>query len=151
MYSRQEISRLNQEFWTSLGMYMSPIPSAEGQKINWVNYKTEVKYTRLKMWAEDNKVSLGLYFSHPDEDASKRWRQLFESLLDVYFYDELPHFKLQEVAGIIPVSFHYMAEIDNLSIMRKEDWPAMISFLKPRLIHLDAAWINNKELFEMLV
>ena len=34
MYSKQEASFLNQKFWTSLGQYLAPIPSAEGEKIN---------------------------------------------------------------------------------------------------------------------
>ena len=53
MYSRQEASILKQEFWTSFGLYMNPVLSSEGEKINWVNYKTGEKGIRFKMHADN--------------------------------------------------------------------------------------------------
>ena len=44
MYSKQELSRIREEFWTSFGRYMQPILSADGEKVNWVNYKTGMTY-----------------------------------------------------------------------------------------------------------
>ena len=35
MYSREEVKKLKEEFWTSFGQFMSPIPSADMEKINW--------------------------------------------------------------------------------------------------------------------
>ena len=49
MFSRQEASQLRKEFWTAFGTYMKPVPSAEGEKVNWLNYKTGEKDVFFKM------------------------------------------------------------------------------------------------------
>lgn len=43
MYSKAEKSKIRKDFWTAFGQYMKPVPSAEGTKVNWPNYKTGVK------------------------------------------------------------------------------------------------------------
>lgn len=60
MYTRQEASKLKEEFWTAFGKYMSPIPSAEGLPINWVNYKTGVKDVSFFMEADNKQASIGI-------------------------------------------------------------------------------------------
>ena len=60
MYSKSEASQLKQEFWTSFGQYMSPVLSAEGEKLNWINYKTGEKDIFFKMKA-NNKKSTNWY------------------------------------------------------------------------------------------
>lgn len=42
------------------------------------------------------------------------------------------------------------AERAGLSIYNQQQWPEMISFLKPRIIALDEFWINVKPVFEDL-
>ena len=41
-------------------------------------------------------------------------------------------------------------ELNDVSIYKKEDWPAMISFFKPRIIALDDFWSSVKYSFEAL-
>jgi hypothetical protein len=40
MYTKQEISKQKQAFWTAFGKYMKPVLSADGEEISWLNYKT---------------------------------------------------------------------------------------------------------------
>ena len=49
MYSVAVASFIKQKFWTSFGLYMSPVPSATLEKVNWVNYKTGIKGISFKM------------------------------------------------------------------------------------------------------
>ena len=49
MYSKKAASAIRQSFWTKLGRYLSPIVSASGEKINWINYKAGVKKVQVKM------------------------------------------------------------------------------------------------------
>jgi hypothetical protein len=37
--------------------------------------------------------------------------------------------------------------IQQVNIFNRADWPAIISFLKPRMIALDAFWIMAKDSF----
>jgi hypothetical protein len=37
---------------------------------------------------------------------------------------------------------------DHVNVLNKEDWPRIISFLKPRIIALDQFWCEYKYAFE---
>ncbi|WP_442587339.1 DUF4268 domain-containing protein [Pedobacter sp. AW31-3R] len=65
MYSKDQASQLRQAFWTAFGQYITPHPSAEGIKINWVNYKTGIKYLHFKMHADTKNDSLPFQFPIP--------------------------------------------------------------------------------------
>ena len=39
-------------------------------------------------------------------------------------------------------------QLDGVNILNRADWPAIISFLKPRLIAMDAFWELVKDAFE---
>jgi hypothetical protein len=43
-----------------------------------------------------------------------------------------------------------VAFLEDVSVFRKEDWPQMISFFKPRLIALEAFWTQARYAFEAL-
>ena len=58
MYSKAEASLITQKFWTSFGIYMSPVPSATLEKVNWVNYKTGIKGISFKMDAGKNSAAV---------------------------------------------------------------------------------------------
>ena len=49
MYSKHEASQLRQEFWTPFGRYMQPVLSSEGERVNWINYKTGAKHIYFRM------------------------------------------------------------------------------------------------------
>lgn len=149
MYSRQEAAQLRQSFWTSFGLYMAPVPAAEGLKINWVNYKTGVKDLYFKMQAESGTARIAIVLTHSDEE---RRQQFFQQLLQV---KNLLRDALQEDWQWLPrvqdennrtVSQIYTS-LNGINIYRKEDWPAMISFFKPRIVALDAFWIAVKDGF----
>ncbi|RZK69081.1 MAG: DUF4268 domain-containing protein, partial [Pedobacter sp.] len=42
------------------------------------------------------------------------------------------------------------AEIDNVNVFNKDDWPKLISFFKPRIIALDDFWYDVKDAFDAL-
>jgi hypothetical protein len=66
MYSKDQASQLKQQFWTTFGQYITPHPSAEGIKINWVNYKTGIKHLYFRMQAENRSASIAIEIAHPD-------------------------------------------------------------------------------------
>jgi len=152
MYSRQEASQLRQEFWTAFGLYMQPIPSAEGDKVNWINYKTGEKDIFFRMSAGTGRAFIALQLAHRDEGI----RQIY--------YEQLLQFRplLEGDAETIwewtaasedeegrPFAGAWQAA-EGVSIFRREDWPALISFFKPRLLELDRFWSEAKYVFETL-
>ena len=150
MYSRQEASLLNQEFWTALGQYMSPILSAEGERINWINYKTGEKNIRFIMQAENKTASVSIQLNHKDHDLQR------------FNYEKLLQLKkiLHTVTGVVwqwqplitdqhgcTISIVFVQQ-DDVSIFNKDQWPQLISFFKTNMIALDKFWCENKFAFE---
>jgi hypothetical protein len=152
MYSKQEASQLRQEFWTTFGQYMSPILSAEGEKVNWVNYKTGEKNISFRMHADNKKASISIVLNHTDKEIQQlyfeqflQFKNMFDDVVNeewkwqLHAYDE--HGKLTS---------NIFKEKTGVSIFQKQDWPELISFFKPRIIALDEFWSQVKYSFKML-
>jgi hypothetical protein len=151
MYTREEASLIKEKFWTSFGRYMSPILSSEGEKKNWINYKTWVPQVFFKMDVTKKRAGIGIEIRHKDPVFAK---EQYKKLL-------LLKNSLEEHTG---ESWQWYVEIENefgqlmskvemikepLNIFNENEWPEIISFLKPRIIALDAFWNENKFIFEI--
>ena len=66
MYTREQASSIRQEFWTRFGRYMAPVLSAEGEKINWINYKTGIRQLNFRMDATQEFAHIGIEINHRD-------------------------------------------------------------------------------------
>ena len=71
---------MNQAFWTALGQYMSPVLSAEGEKVNWINYKTGEKNIRFAMQADQQYAKIGIELSHKDTAQQNEYFEKFSQL-----------------------------------------------------------------------
>jgi hypothetical protein len=142
MYSKDEASRLKQTFWTAFGQYISPHPSAEGLRINWINYKTGIKHLHFKMHADNRSAFIGIEISYPDPGMQEL---LFEQFIA---YQKILESSMGEVwewqLHISDENHKIVSRISKslpaVSIFKTEDWPALISFFKPRIIGLDEFW-----------
>jgi hypothetical protein len=152
MYKRGEASRLRHNFWTTFGQYMAPIPSAEGLKINWINYKTGFKNIHFKMNADQKKASIGIELTQADIEIQEFFFQQFNSIkthLHQTLNEEWDWFlHAQDDDGKV-ISKIYK-EISPVNIFNKEDWPDLITFFKPRILALDEFWSEAKYGFEGL-
>lgn len=150
MYSKQQASQVRQEFWTTFGRYMQPVLSSEGQKVNWINYKTGAKHIYFRMQAGKGAV-VSIDLLHPD--AEKR-------LSDFAQLHNLRHL-LHDITG---EEWNWQADVEgdqgkrisrislsleNVHVFNKADWPALISFFKPRIIALDSFWNEVKHQFDV--
>lgn len=124
---------------------MQPILSAEGEPVTWVNYKTGVPGLSFRMDADHTHVSIAIVISSSDP-----YRQQT-------FYNRLIQMKqvLEDALGEKDWIWEPLStvskQIKGVSIHRQEDWPAMISFLKPRIMALDDFWSVGKYGFEELL
>jgi hypothetical protein len=145
MFSKQEATKLRKEFWTTLGQYLSPISSSEGEKINWINYKTGVKGLQFKMDADREKAFIGIVIIQPD---LIKQQELFNQLQEV---KNILHSELQEEWTWLPQVYEegkptskIYSEKTGVNVLKKEDWPELISFFKPRIMALDRFWNTVK-------
>lgn len=152
MYTREQISQLRQEFWTTFGQYMSPVLSAEGGKINWLNYKTGIKHLHFKMDADKKSARIAIEISHPDTGIQELFFNQFEefSLLLKDSLQEDWEWQLHG-AGEYGKTVSKIERVKhNVNLFNKENWPELIAFFKPRIIALDEFWVNVKDGFEAL-
>ena len=151
MYTKQEISKQKQAFWTAFGRYMKPILSADGGEISWINYKTGNKHVSFKMDVDSRRAVLAVVIDHPDHAMRAVY---YERLLQLkgIFYETLEEEDwdwrmnaTDEHGRDISMVFK---ELTGVNIFSNEDWAAIISFLKPRIIGLDNFWGMVKDGFQ---
>lgn len=152
MYTREEASSLRQAFWTTFGQYMSPIHSAEGLKVNWVNYNTHLKNVLFRMQADQKKASISIEMNHSDIEIQELFFQQFLELKNL-FHDTLGEnweWELHTTDENNKICSRISKVISPVNIFNRDDWPTLISFLKPRIIALDEFWTNAQYSFESL-
>ena len=149
MYTQQQASLIRKEFWTILGQYLSPIPSAEGIKINWINYRTGVKHFHIKMDAADSRAFISLELDHKDPELQRLY---FEQLTEMQriFIETMKEpwdWQLLHANENGKLVSRVIKEIGGLKILNRENWPSLISFFKERIIKLDQFWSIAKDQF----
>ena len=151
MFTREESSAIRQEFWTAFGKYMGPVPSAEGLKINWINYHTRIRDVHFRMDAGPKSAMISISLEHRDPGIQELF---FAQFLEL---KELLHTTLEEEWDWqlhVPVDGRVISriakEITGASVFTKNDWPELISFFKPRMIALDSFWEDARYSFESL-
>lgn len=145
MFTRDEISRIKHEFWTTFGRYMRPVISAEGEKINWINYHTGVKDIYFRMETSGKSAFIAISIEHKDPGLQQLYFEQFLEMQDLLHttlketWDWQLHTEVDgKVVSRISKTLH------GASVVNKDHWPDLISFFKPRIIALDSFWENSK-------
>ncbi len=152
MYTKQQASELREAFWTAFGQYMSPVLSADGGKINWINYKTGVKDVFFKMNATNKFADIAIELAHADVEMQQLF---FEHFLRVkkILHEQLNEewmWQLHILNEYGKTISRIYTTLNGVSIFNKEDWPQLISFFKQRMIALDQFWSTARYGFEVL-
>lgn len=150
MYTKQERSKNREEFWTTFGLYMKPIPSAFGNKVNWVNYKTGIQGITFKMDANETQANIAVVFAHPDSDKCLAqyllWHQ-FKSAFHIamsedWIWEEGSSTASQRLTLSISKSLPFV------NVNNRNHWPEIIAYFKQRITALDEFWCSIKPGFE---
>lgn len=152
MYTKEETSRIKQEFWTVFGQYLSPYKSINGEKVNWVNYKTGIKHIYFRMNADKKQASISIDITQPDEGIQELFYEQFLEL-KLVLKDAIGEdwiWDLHHVDENGKTISRIYKEIKLVSIFNKSDWPVLISFFKPRILALDNFWNDAKYIFDDL-
>lgn len=152
MYTKQQASELRQAFWTAFGQYMSPVLSAEGEKVNWINYKTGIKHLFFKMNADNRHAEISIEITHPDIEMQQLYYGHFIQLKNLFqnSMGEEWTWQLHTTNEFGKTISKIFTTLENVSIFKKEDWPKLITFYKQRMIALDEFWSSAKYGFEDL-
>jgi hypothetical protein len=149
MFTKEQASAIRKEFWTKLGQYLGPMPSASGEKVNWINYRTGVKAIQFKMDADAKSAIVYIRISSKEREQDQRLFSMFQNfkeqmtLEDEWLWEE-------EFTDEYGKTFSRIScLLKPANIFQKEQWPAMISFFKKHMIALDRFWEEHKDFFEM--
>jgi Domain of unknown function (DUF4268) len=152
MYTKAEASAIRQKFWTSFGKYMQPVPTASGEKVNWINYKTGIKGIYFKMDANKDFAYVSIEIFLPDKTLEHLYYQTFRTFTKQFEAVVGEGWKMKEdflTNDYKSVSIIH-TELQNVNIFKESDWPSIIEFLKKNMKALDAFWDLYKPAFELL-
>lgn len=153
MYSKKELADTQQAFWTAFGQYMRPVPSAFGGQPNWVNYKTGFRNLYFRLDAGRKGARVAIEITHKDPEERMRWmkqlktmRSMMEATIgnDWVWADQV-----QDEYGRMMSCIY--KDLPDADLMRQDDWPEIIAFLKEHIILLDACWAEIKEILEAVM
>jgi hypothetical protein len=150
MYSKQESTAIKRKFWTTLGMYMKPVPSAWQDKANWLNYKTGIKDVFFRMHADHNMARISIELTHSDPLIRQLYFDHFGAMKGI-LYDYFKEDWVWDSTAIDEFGRPFSIikrELESVNIMKEAHWPILISFFKPRLIALDHFWAEAKDSME---
>jgi hypothetical protein len=151
LYSKEQASTLKQAFWTAFGQYMALQPTADGAKVNWVNYKTGFKHLYFRMNADQRTARIAIEIAHTDLGVQELMFEQFKAYKNILVsgigeeWDWALHAQDEFGKTISSIS----KSIDDVNIFKQEDWPKLISFFKPRIMALDEFWSDAKYGFDL--
>lgn len=102
------------------------------------------------MRAEREYASIGIELGHADEEMQELFFDQFRELKNLLKaslgeeWDWRLHAKNEMGQTVSKIEII----LPDVNVMEEEDWPKIISFLKPRIIALDEFWDNVKPGFE---
>lgn len=150
MYSKEQYSKIRQQFWTKFGQYMKPVPGAGNKQVNWLNYKTGIPGIHFHMEAGNQQATIAIEIRNKDTYERESYYNHFLSLKTLlenetgYQWDWDKDLLLHHTQVISRIS----QSLSPVHITKEADWPVIIGFLKPRIMALDKFWESVKDSFE---
>ncbi len=147
MLSKEERKERNTLFWNTLKKQMRSVPSCTGRSISWIKYPTDVKDVYLRM-ETDSKGARLCFEIQPKDDGIRSilWEQMTELKVvmeeevgEAEWYEFHREFSGRNVSRI-------QWELKDKNFYKDEDFPAIIEFLKEKLIDFDSFYQEYKEI-----
>ena len=129
---------------------MRPVPGANGETKNWINYRTGIKGIYFRMDAGESSAMIDIELDLPDVELQERYYkqlQLLQNLLEEETGEEWKWEKLLQDEHGHTIS-RISKTLEGVNIFNDADWPSIISFFKPRIMALDSFWETVKDGFE---
>lgn len=150
MYTRQEIAKHKQAFWTTFGKYMQPVLSASGEPVNWINYKTGVNGIQFKMDGDQWESSIGIHIVHHSLETQREVYEKMEGLKSILeeLMEEEWEWRLLKQDEWGKIKSTISTHLYDVNLYDNKNWPELITFFKTRIIKLDEFWLDVKPMFE---
>ena len=153
MLSKEELKHYKITFWEEFKQHMSKHRSASGRKMNWLQYKTDIKQIFLRL--ETNKSNVRVCFDIQFKDAGIRsivWEQMGE--LKKVLNDEMKedgvweeHFWNDTIDDFCRIYW----EKSDLNYLDKNNKQAIFNFFEDKLICFDKFYDVYKDILINLI
>lgn len=151
MYSKKTASAVHNRFWETFGKYMAPVLSASGGRIHWLNYQTGIKPIVFRMHVTTMDSYIGIEIMASEMEKRNEYFHRFCVLKTSFEQIAGSGWKWEDEAINMngEVVSRIFKTLEPVNINNQNDWPVIISFLKPHIISLDAFWHIHFMFFEI--
>lgn len=147
MFSKEELKRINTNFWEGFKLYMKGTKSSNGKRINWLNYPTEIKFIYLRLESDNKGAKVCFDIQHKHEE------------LRAIVYEQMTELKVVLENTLCEdtqwLGDHYLLgkkvsriqwEINNLNFYYEKDHIKIYEFLKKTLVKFDLFYQDYKDI-----
>lgn len=153
MLSKEEYKIYKTSFWEEFKQLMSKHRSASGRKMNWLQYKTDLKdvYLRLETNKSNIRVCFDIQFKDPDirsivwEQMGELKKVLTNEIGEEGIWEE--HFWNETINDFCRIYW----EKDNLNFLDKKNKNEIFTFFEEKLLSFDRFYEVYKDILITLV
>ena len=153
MLSKEARKAWNEAFWLGFKNHMRAQLSANGKRVNWINYPTQVKNTYLRMVCEGKNIALCYDIQFKDEGIQAIfWEQLTE--LKVVLEDNMSiptHWEASFLNKEGQQIGRIYWQLEGANYYAQNDWPLIYAFFKKHLKEFDVFYQEFNEILITLV
>ena len=104
------------------------------------------------MQADNKTAAVAIEITHKDAGVQQLYFEQFAELKKIMenVLEEQWTWQLHITSENGKLISRIFKQMESVSIFKKEEWPLLISFFKPRIIALDEFWSSAKYGFEVL-
>ena len=153
MLSKEELKHYKITFWEEFKQHMSKHRTASGRKMNWLQYKTDIKHIFLRL--ETNKSTVRVCFDIQFKDQAIReivWEQMGE--LKKVLTDEMgeegiweEHYWNETISDFSRIYW----EKTDLNYLNTEKRKIIFDFFEDKLIRFDKFYDTYKDILINLI
>jgi hypothetical protein len=152
MLKKETLRILRTNFWTAFEKYNQKQKSASGKRVNWTNYKSNIKDIYFRLDFTTTEAFLAIDLQMKDFDIRELvWEQFMETknLLLNYVGTEMelmPNHLLNDGQNVHRICWRQ----SDVNIINASDYERTIEFLSKKIRGLDEFWCDFSDLFVAL-
>lgn len=152
MFKKEELKAMKTAFWADFRSHMSQHRSANGRRMNWLSYPSEIDFIYIRVDADGKGARFS--FDIQAKDAGVRaiiWEQMYE--LKAVLESEMGTDGqwIEDCSSqYVPQFNRILWERTDLNFFHPEDKQEIFSFLEDRLVRFDAFYQEFKDILTNL-
>ncbi len=147
MLTKEEIKEIRLQFWLEFESYSAQKKKRIRKPAKWIMNDTGIKQLKLKFDIDEKRAIVGIDVETRNVDKRLEVFGKLEEIKPV-FEKALAQSLNWELEYILPtgksISRAYLS-LDNVSIYRKEDWPAVFDFFYKNMLIIEKVFVKYKD------